>query len=148
MGSLEPGKSADIVLWRPEFFGVKPEKLVIKGGYPAWGALGEGNASISQAEPQIYGPHWGGAGCAAASLSIDFVSAAAAAGGFRRRIGTRRRAIPVVGTRRVGKRHMLYNQANPRIEIDPGSAEIRIDGSALADAARRGPPDEPPATSW
>src|SRR6185503_15643831 len=101
VGSLEPGKSADIVLWRPEFFGVKPE-LVIKGGYPAWGALGEGNASISQAEPQIYAPHWGGSGLAAASLSIDFVSAAAAAGGFRRRIGTRRRAIPVVGTRQVG----------------------------------------------
>jgi urease subunit alpha len=59
------------------------------------------------------------------------VSAAAAAGGFRRRIGTRRRAIPVVGTRQVGKQHMLYNQANPRIEIDPGSAEIRIDGKPL-----------------
>ena len=130
VGSLEPGKSADIVLWRPEFFGVKPE-LVIKGGYPAWGALGEGNSSISQAEPQIYAPHWGGSGLAAASLSIDFVSAAAAAGGFRRRIGTRRRAIPVVGTRQVGKQHMLYNQANPRIEIDPGSAEIRIDGKPL-----------------
>jgi urease subunit alpha len=130
VGSLEPGKSADIVLWRPEFFGVKPE-LVIKGGYPAWGALGEGNSSISQAEPQIYAPHWGGSGLAAASLSIDFVSAAAAAGDFRRRIGTRRRAIPVVGTRQVGKQHMLYNQANPRIEIDPGSAEIRIDGKPL-----------------
>jgi urease subunit alpha len=118
------------VLWRPEFFGVKPE-LVIKGGYPAWGALGDGNASIAQAEPQLYAPHWGGSGLAAASLSIDFVSAVAAAGGFRRRIGTRRRAIPVVGTRQVGKRHMLYNQANPRIEIDPGSAEVRIDGQPL-----------------
>ena len=93
--------------------------------------LGEGNSSISQAEPQIYAPHWGGSGLAAASLSIDFVSAAAAAGGFRRRIGTRRRVIPVVGTRQVGKQHMLYNQANPRIEIDPGSAEIRIDGKPL-----------------
>jgi urease subunit alpha len=130
VGSLEPGKSADIVLWRPEFFGVKPE-LVIKGGYPAWGALGEGNASVSQTEPQLYAPHWGGSGLAAASLSIDFVSAAAAAGGFRRRLATRRRAIPVVGTRQVAKRDMLYNQANPRIEIDPGSAEIRIDGAPL-----------------
>ncbi len=59
VGSLEPGKIADIVLWRPEFFGVKPE-LVIKGGYAAWGALGEGNASIPQSEPLIYAPHWGG----------------------------------------------------------------------------------------
>ncbi|MGH7267030.1 MAG: amidohydrolase family protein, partial [Candidatus Rokuibacteriota bacterium] len=130
VGSLEPGKVADIVLWRPEFFGVKPE-LVIKGGYPAWGALGEGNASIAQSEPVVYGPHWGGTGLAAASLGIDFVSAAAAAGGFGRRLGTRRRAIPVAGTRRVGKRDMLYNKANPRIEIDPGSAEIRIDGRPL-----------------
>ena len=68
VGSLEPGKMADIVLWRPEFFGVKPE-LVIKGGFPAWGAIGEGNATISQAEPQIYAPHWGGSGLAAASLA-------------------------------------------------------------------------------
>jgi urease subunit alpha len=130
VGSLEPGKLADIVLWRPELFGVKPE-LVIKGGYAAWGALGEGNASIAQSEPVLYGPHWGGSGLAAASLSVDFVSAAAAAGGFRRRLRTRRRAIAVSGTRRVGKRHMLYNQANPRVEIDPGSAEIRIDGQPL-----------------
>src|SRR5437868_15459983 len=68
VGSLEPGKIADIVLWRPEFFGVKPE-LVIKGGYVAWGALGEGNASIPQSQPALYGPHWGGQGVAAASLS-------------------------------------------------------------------------------
>ena len=61
VGSLEPGKIADIVLWRPEFFGVKPE-VVIKGGYVAWGALGEGNASIPQSEPVLYGPHWGGSG--------------------------------------------------------------------------------------
>jgi urease subunit alpha len=130
VGSLEPGKIADIVLWRPELFGVKPE-LVIKGGYAAWGALGEGNASVSQSEPLVYAPHWGGSGLAAASLSVDFVSAAAVAGGFRRRLRTRRRAIAVTGTRRVGKRHMLYNQANPRIEIDPGTADIRIDGQPL-----------------
>jgi urease subunit alpha len=130
VGSLEPGKIADIVLWRPEFFGVKPE-LVIKGGYPAWGALGEGNASIAQSQPVLYARHWGGRGLAAASLSVDFVSAAAAARGFRRRLRTRRRALAVTGTRRVGKRHMLYNQANPRIEIDPRRAEIRIDGQPL-----------------
>jgi urease subunit alpha len=65
VGSLEAGKVADIVLWKPQFFGVKPE-LVIKGGYPAWGALGEGNASIPLAEPLVYGPHWGGSGIAAA----------------------------------------------------------------------------------
>ena len=79
VGSLEPGKLADIVLWKPEFFGVKPE-LVIKGGYVAWGALGDGNASIPQSEPLIYAAHWGGHGLAAASLSVNFISAAAAAG--------------------------------------------------------------------
>ena len=130
VGSLEPGKIADIVLWRPEFFGVKPE-LVIKGGYVAWGALGEGNASIPQSQPVLYGPHWGGQGVAAASLSANFVSAAAVAGEFRRHVRSRRRALAVTGTRQVGKQHMLYNQANPRIEIDPRTVEIRIDGAPL-----------------
>jgi urease subunit alpha len=130
VGSLEPGKIADLVLWRPEFFGVKPE-LVIKGGYMAWGALGDGNASIPQSEPVLYAPHWGAGGLAAASLSANFVSAAAVAGGFERRLGTRRRALAVQGTRRVGKRHMLYNQSNPRVEIDPRTAEIAIDGEPL-----------------
>jgi len=130
VGSLEPGKMADIVLWRPEFFGVKPE-VVIKGGYVAWGALGEGNASIPQSEPVLYGPHWGGSGIAAASLSANFVSAAAATGDFRNQVGGRRRALAVTGTRQVSKRHMLYNRTNPRIEIDPRTVEIRIDGQPL-----------------
>src|SRR5262245_6511878 len=130
VGSLEPGKIADIVLWRPEFFGVKPE-LVIKGGYAAWGALGEGNASIPQSEPIVYAAHWGGSGVAAARLSANFVSGAAAASDFRRRVRSRRRALAVRGTRQVAKRHMLYNQANPRIEIDPRTVAIRIDGQPL-----------------
>jgi urease subunit alpha len=129
VGSLEPGKMADIVLWKPEFFGVKPE-MVIKGGFVAWGALGEGNASIPQSEPLVYAAHWGGSGLAAASLSANFVSAAAVTD-FGRRLRTRRRTLAVAGTRRVGKRHMLYNQANPHIVIDPRSAEIAIDGRPL-----------------
>jgi urease subunit alpha len=130
VGSLEPGKIADIVLWRPEFFGVKPE-LVIKGGYAAWGALGEGNASIPGSQPTIYGPHWGAGGLAAASISANFVSAAAAEGDFRRQVRSRRRTLPVKGTRQVAKRDMLYNGANPHIEIDPRTVEIRIDGAPL-----------------
>jgi urease subunit alpha len=129
VGSLEPGKIADIVLWKPEFFGVKPD-LVLKGGYVAWGALGEGNASIPQSEPLLYAAHWGGHGLAAASLSVNFISAAAA-GDYRQRLQSRRRALPVVGTRRVSKWHMLYNQANPHIAIDPHTADIRINGQAL-----------------
>jgi urease subunit alpha len=128
VGSLEPGKIADIVLWKPEFFGVKPA-LVIKGGYVAWGALGEGHASIPQSEPLLYAAHWGGHGLAAASLSVNFISAAA--GDSRHRLQSRRRAIPVTGTRRVSTRHMLYNQANPHIAIAPHSADIRMNGQAL-----------------
>lgn len=129
VGSLEPGKVADMVLWRPGFFGVKPE-LTIKGGFPAWGAIGEGNATISLSEPVIYGPHWGGTGVAAASISAHFISEASAKG-FRNKVNTNRRLIPVEGTRRVTKRHMLYNQANPLLQIDPGTSEIQIDGTPM-----------------
>lgn len=130
VGSLEPGKMADIVLWHPAFFGVKPD-LVLKGGLPAWGALGEGNATIGRCEPVLYAAHWGGMGLAAASVSATFVSRAAAEGGIGRHLGTRRRIIPVQGTRRVSKRDMRYNQACPVVEIDPATAEVRIDGRPL-----------------
>ena len=132
VGSLEPGKLADIVLWRPEFFGVKPE-LVIKGGFPAWGALGEGNASIPQSEPVLYGAALGrqrrGGGQPQRQLRLGGRGGQATSGD---RVGTPAGApLAVTGTRRVGKRHMLYNQANPRIEIDPRTVEIRIDGQPL-----------------
>jgi urease subunit alpha len=131
VGSLEPGKVADIVLWRPGFFGVKPE-LTIKGGFPAWGAIGEGNATISLSEPVLCGPHWGGTGVAAASIAMHFISEAGQKG-FRDRVASRRRLISVEGTRRVTKRHMLYNQANPRLEIDPLTSEIAINGAPMPD---------------
>lgn len=130
VGSLEPGKLADIVLWRPGFFGVKPE-LVIKGGFQAWGPIGEGNATIQGVEPQVFGPHWGGFGNAPASLSASFVSAAAADAGFQRWVSTRRQVLPVRGTRRIGKRQMLFNAANPAIAIDPRSGAVLIDGAPL-----------------
>src|SRR5262249_57773534 len=126
VGSLEPGKIADIVLWRPELYGVKPE-LVIKGGYVAWGALGEGNASIPQSQPVVYAPHWGGGGLAAASVSANFVSQAALAGDFRRRVRSRRQPLGVAGTRRVGKRPLLYNAPSPRIDHGPRPVQIRND---------------------
>lgn len=132
VGSLEPGKIADIVLWHPAFFGVKPD-LVIKGGFPAWGAIGEGNASVGRSEPVLYAPQWGGVGIAPASISAHFVSKAAAAGDFRARVHTRRRIIPVEDTRRLSKRHMRYNQANPTIDIDPASGDVFLDGVPLAD---------------
>ena len=127
VGSLEPGKLADIVLWRPGFFGVKPE-MVIKSGVNAYGAIGEGNATVSLSEPVVYGPHWGGTGATPASLAVNFVSEAGMPA-ILKQVAGRRRPLPVKGIRLVTKRHMLYNQASPRIAIDPGSGEVQIDGA-------------------
>jgi urease subunit alpha len=129
VGSLEPGKVADIVLWRPGFFGVKPE-LTIKGGFPAWGAIGEGNATISLSEPVLYGPHWGGTGVAAASIAMHFISEASQRT-FRDRVNTKRKLTPVAGTRTVTKRHMLFNRANPHLDIDPATSDIVVDGMPM-----------------
>lgn len=131
IGSLEPGKIADVVLWHPAFFGVKPD-LVIKGGFPARGAIGEGNATVSRSEPVIYAPQWGGSGVASAAISANFISQAGEAA-FAKNVATRRRSISVSGTRRVSKRHMLYNDANPAITIDPGTSAITINGQPLPD---------------
>ena len=96
VGSLAPGRSADIVLWEPATFGVRP-LMVIKGGVVAWSAMGEGNASVHGAEPTRYGPDWGGTGEAAARLSTTFVSRAALDAGIGDALGTRRRWSPSVG---------------------------------------------------
>src|SRR5262249_56314458 len=93
-GSLRPGRLADIVLWRPGYFGVRPE-LVLKGGWFAWGPFGSGNATVEGAEPRRYGAHWAGQGAAAPALSTTFVSAAADAAGIGRRLGSRRRFVAV-----------------------------------------------------
>ena len=112
VGSLEPGKMADVVLWRPAFFGVKPE-IVIKGGTFVWSPSGDGNASIRQSEPVIYGPAFGALGNSAASLSAFFVSRASLDSRLRKRLGTRRRLLPVKGIRTVTKRNMVRNGLNP-----------------------------------
>jgi urease subunit alpha len=133
-GTLEPGKLADVVLWRPDCFGVKPN-LVIKGGMPAWGALGDGNAAVEAAEPLIYGPLFGGSGQAAGALSITFVSQASLDGGLARRLrekGHRRQLQPVRQTRAVGKRDMLFNNATPPVRVHPVTHEVTIDGQPIA----------------
>jgi urease subunit alpha len=103
---------------------------VIKGGFAAWGAIGEGNATVSRSEPVVYAPHWGGSGVAPGALSVNFISEAGAPA-FAKHVPSRRRAVPIQGTRRVSKRHMLYNQSNPSISIDPATAAITIDGRPL-----------------
>lgn len=131
VGSLAPGRLADVVLWRPSRFGVKPE-VVLKAGYFAWGALGGGNASVEGAEPRRYGPHWGATGQAASALSVTFVSRAALEGGIAGRLGSRRPLVAVQGTRSVRRDDLVANRACPEIEVDPGDGTVTLGGRVLA----------------
>ena len=130
VGSLEPGKMADVVLWSPAFFGVKPD-AVIKAGQAAWSPTGEGNASIRQSEPVTYGPSFGALGNSAAAISAFFVSQSSLESGLRRRLGTRRKLLPVKGVRTVTKRNMVRNSLNPRIEVDLENRRISVDGRVV-----------------
>jgi urease subunit alpha len=131
VGSLRPGRLADIVLWRPTHFGVRPE-LVLKGGWFAWGPSGAGNATVEGAEPRRYGPHWAGQGAAAPALSTTFVSAAAQAAGIGRRLGSQRRFVTVRGTRQVLRSALLANTAVTPVEVDLSDGTVRLRGRLLA----------------
>jgi urease subunit alpha len=131
VGSLRPGRLADIVLWRPTHFGVRPE-LVLKGGWFAWAPSGAGNASVEGAEPRRYGPHWAGTGAAAPALSTTFVSAAAQAAGIGRRLGSQRRFVAVRGTRQVSRGALLANTAVTPVEVDLADGTVRLRGRVLA----------------
>jgi urease subunit alpha len=136
VGSVEAGKLADLVLWRPAFFGVKPE-LVVKGGLIAWAAMGDPNASIPTPQPVLYRPMFGALGRARAATALTFVSAAALAAGVPARLGLARRAVAVGRCRGLGKRDMVLNDALPRIEVDPDTYEVRADGVRLTCEAAR-----------
>ena len=131
VGSLEAGKLADVVLWHPRFFGVKPY-MVVKGGLPAWMALGDGNAAVEIAEPQVYGPLFGGRGASAGALSINFVSQASLDAGLSKRLQTRRQLQPVRQARTVGKKDMLFNSATPPVRVHPVTHEVTIHGRRVA----------------
>jgi urease subunit alpha len=131
VGSLAPGRLADLVLWRPSHFGVKPA-LVLKAGHVAWGPMGEGNATVEGAEPLRYGPHWGALGSAPPALSTTFVSKAALEGGIKGRIGSRRRFVAVEDTRSVRRDTLARNRAVPHIEVDPHHGTVTLDGRVLA----------------
>ncbi len=134
VGSLEKGKMADIVLWQPRFFGVKPE-TVIKGGFTTWGANGEGNASIGHSEPVIYGPSFGAMGHAAGKLSAFFVSQASVDKGLEKQLGSRRQVLPVRNVRSASKRKMNRNSLNPDIDIDPQSSRVLVNGQEATSEA-------------
>ncbi len=130
VGSLAPGRLADIVLWRPSHFGVRPE-LVLKAGHPTWAASGEGNATVEGAEPRRFGPHWGAVGHAPASLATTFVSAAALAAGLPERLASRRRFVAVAGTRVRTRPDLVDGQVPLRIPVDPVDGTVRVDGRRL-----------------
>jgi urease subunit alpha len=130
VGSLRPGRLADIVLWRPTHFGVRPE-LALKGGWFAWGALGSGNAAVEWAEPRRYGPHWAATGVAPAALCTTFVSQAAMEAGLGRRMGSGRRFLAVRDTRSVRRTGLVANSATVPVEVDPADGTVHLGGRVL-----------------
>ncbi|MDV6240615.1 urease subunit alpha [Rhodococcus opacus] len=127
IGSVEVGKLADLVLWDPAFFGVRPH-AVIKGGMIAWAAMGDANASIPTPQPVLPRPMFGAAPKAAAATSVHFVAPHALEDGLADRLDLSRRLVPVTNVRSRGKADMPRNDAQPRIEVDPDTFTVRIDG--------------------
>jgi urease subunit alpha len=130
IGSLEPGKLADVVLWRPGFFGIKPE-LVVKGGFIAWGAMGDSAASLMTCEPLLMRPQWGAYGRARQHLSVNFVTQPAVEYDIQGRLGLAKQCLPAKGTRKLNKTHMLHNDACPNITVNPQTFDVMIDGKII-----------------
>ncbi len=131
VGSVEPGKLADLVLWTPAFFGVKPD-LVIKGGAIAAAPMGDPNASIPTPQPVHYRPMFGSFGRALASTSLTFVSKAAVESGLAAKLGVQKPLVAVENVRGgIGKKDMVLNDATPHIEVDPETYDVRADGELL-----------------
>jgi len=129
VGSIEEGKLADLALWKPAFFGVKPS-LILKSGMIAAAAMGDPNASIPTPQPVHYRPMFGAFG-RALRTSVTFVSQAALGDPALAALGLARALEPVKSTRKLGKRHMIHNDWQPRIDVDPETYEVRADGELL-----------------
>lgn len=127
IGSVEKGKIADLVLWEPAFFGAKP-KLVIKGGLINWANMGDPNASLPTPQPDYYRPMFGGFGNAMPQTNITFVSQAAHELGIKQRLGLQRMVYPVRRTRQLTKADMILNSFCPKIEVNPETFEVMVDG--------------------
>ena len=130
IGSIEPGKLADLALWKPALFGVKPE-MVVKGGFIAWSAMGDANASIPTPQPVLYRPMFGAFGGATAATSLTFISKAALDAGIPKKINLQKPAAAVRNCRKIGKADMIHNHSTPKIEVDPETYEVRADGELL-----------------
>ncbi|MGD6743119.1 urease subunit alpha [Streptomyces sp. BH106] len=129
IGSLEPGKMADIVLWRPEYFGAKPQ-LVLKSGFPAYGVVGDPNAATDTCEPLVLGPQFGAYGATAAELSVAFVAQAAVDDGHDT-MPTRRRRVAVRGTRGIGPADLRLNSRTGAVDVDQRTGLVTLDGDPL-----------------
>jgi urease subunit alpha len=130
IGSIEPGKLADLVLWKPPFFGAKPE-IVLKGGLIAWSVMGDPNASIPTPQPVLYRPMFGSFGAATAQTAITFMSQAAIDAEVQETLGLKKIVRPVKNCRLIGKKDMLHNSATPNINVDPETYEVRVDGTVI-----------------
>lgn len=127
VGSLEPGKLADIVLWEPKFFGIRPE-VVFKGGFPAWSVMGEANASLMTCEPLKYRPQWAAFGKTPADVSVNFVADAAASSDLASRLGLDTPLVACHGARSLTKADLLHNDYLPKITIHPDTYRVEVDG--------------------
>lgn len=130
IGSVEVGKVADLVMWQPAFFGVKPRQ-VLKNGFIAWAALGDAAGSVSSSEPVIQRANWGALGDAAAELGFVFMSSLAIEADVPQRLGLRKNVLPIKSVRGLRKSDMVRNAALPHVEVDPRTFDVRADGLLL-----------------
>lgn len=130
IGSVEPGKLADLVLWKPAFFGAKPE-MVLKGGIIAWSQMGDPNASIPTPQPVMMRPMFGGFGAGPARSCIAFISQVCQEKRVAENYRVTKRLEAVRGCRTIGKKEMIWNNATPKITVDPETYEVRADGEHL-----------------
>ncbi|MEW9307298.1 urease subunit alpha [Labrys neptuniae] len=130
VGSIEPGKMADLVFWSRASFGIKP-RMVMKSGFVAWAAMGDGNASQIDSEPIIQRPMWGSTGVSPQHLGVTFVSRLALEADVHRKLKVAKAFVPICSVRALTKRNLVRNDALPRIEVDPNTFEVRADGKLL-----------------
>ena len=127
VGSLEPGKMADVVLWKPGFFGIKPE-IVVKGGFIAYGAMGDSAASLMTCEPVQMRPQWGAFGEASNDCSAVFCHPSAIEDDLAGTLRVSKKLLPATGTRKLRKQHMVHNDACPDIRVDPQTFDVFVNG--------------------
>jgi urease subunit alpha len=130
VGSVEVGKRADLVMWSPAFFGAKPDMVLIGGSIIA-APMGDPNASIPTPQPVHYRPMFGAFGRSLVTSPVLFVSQASITKGVAKKWGLTRSLLPVKGTRKIGKKHMVHNSTCPKIDVDPETYEVRADGELL-----------------